>query len=296
MRPMPHAHRLGALQNPIDVAGPAPIALSLVDAVGCEQAGLDIMAINGDGRQPRGERELRDLRTLRKEQPVHRHDGGLHPSAKVTTAELTRDRMKAALPKLRDALQQASAREYEISWRRHYEATEGELDTLAAELAEVYPDCVERLVSILGRIPALNARVAHINHHAPRGVGDRLQYVEQAARGVDGFAPSGWPHGLFSLMSDLKLPRWKFDDDGDRYQYAWPPPQPSLAAQMASAQMPRSIAGPDWHSLIDERDRQRREESERLSAFYEKQEREAEKRREAELREAREAHRREYGY
>src|SRR5215471_1588802 len=32
--------RLGALQNPVDVAGPTPIALSLVDAVGCEQAGL----------------------------------------------------------------------------------------------------------------------------------------------------------------------------------------------------------------------------------------------------------------
>jgi hypothetical protein len=65
---------------------------------------------------------------------------------------------------------------------------------------------------------------------------------------------------------------------------------------MASAPVPRGIAGPDWHSLIDERDRQRREESESLSAFYEKREREGEKRRETELREARGAHRREYGY
>jgi hypothetical protein len=48
--------------------------------------------------------------------------------------------------------------------------------------------------------------------------------------------------------------------------------------------------------LIDERDRSRRQESERLSAFYEKREREAEKRREAEFLEASEAHRREYGY
>jgi hypothetical protein len=145
-------------------------------------------------------------------------------------------------------------------------------------------------------VPGLNARIERVNHSAPVGVRDRLQYVEQAARGVDGFAPSGWPHGLLSLMADLKLPKWVFDDRGDRYQYAWPPPQPSLAAQMASAPVPRGIAGPDWHSLIDERDRQRREESESLSAFYDKREREAEKRREAELREAREAHRREYGY
>src|SRR5262249_57883841 len=70
--------RLGALQNPVDVAGPTPIALSLVDAVGCEQASLDILAVAGDGRQSRREREPRHLHTLRKEQTIHRHDDGLH--------------------------------------------------------------------------------------------------------------------------------------------------------------------------------------------------------------------------
>src|SRR5215472_4406254 len=70
---------LGALENPVDIAGPTPIALSLVDAVGCKQAGLDISAFGADGRQPRGERELRDLHTLRKEQTVYRHDDGLRP-------------------------------------------------------------------------------------------------------------------------------------------------------------------------------------------------------------------------
>src|SRR5215471_11167597 len=70
---------LGALQNPVDIAGPASVALSLVDAVGCEQAGFDISAFGADGRQPRGERELRDLHTLRKEQTVYRHDDGLRP-------------------------------------------------------------------------------------------------------------------------------------------------------------------------------------------------------------------------
>jgi hypothetical protein len=51
--------------------------------------------------------------------------------------------------------------------------------------------------------------------------------------------------------------------------------------------------GPDWHAAID---RRRREESERLSAYYEERERELAKRREAELREAREAHRRQHGW
>jgi hypothetical protein len=38
--------------------------------------------------------------------------------------------------------------------------------------------------------------------------------------------------------------------------------------------------GADWHAALDERDCRRREESERLSAFYEARERDAEKRRE----------------
>ena len=53
---------------------------------------------------------------------------------------------------------------------------------------------------------------------------------------------------------------------------------------------------PGQRMQVTNRAAERREESERLSAFYEKREREAEKRREAELREAREAHRREHGY
>jgi len=163
---------------------------------------------------------------------------------------------------------------------------------LASELAETYPECVRRLVGILTRIPALDAQVAHVNGHAPPGVRARLQKVEQTARGVDGFGPNG----LLSLMSDMMLPKFRFEG-GDRYQFFWPPPQPSLIAQMVQAgglAVPQGgVFGPDWHDALDERDRRRREESERLSEFYEKREREAEERREAELREA---HRREYGY
>jgi len=209
--------------------------------------------------------------------------------AEVATSELRRDRMRAALPRLHEAHRQARAREHEIAWLEDYRAIEIERDALVADLAKEYPDCVRRLLDILGKVPGVNARIDRVNFSAPGGVSDRLEHVEQAARGEIG------PNGLLSLMTDLRLPKWVFEN-GDRYQLAWPPPQPSLAAQMASLPVPRGIAGPDWHLLIDERDRQRREESGSLSAFYEKREREAEKRREVELREAREAHRREYGY
>jgi hypothetical protein len=117
----------------------------------------------------------------------------------------------------------------------------------------------------------------------------------KTSRGVECFGVSGaWdPHGLLALAADLKLP--KFEADGDRYQFSWPPPQPSLAAQMAGMLVPGG-PGPDWQAAVEERDRRRREESARLSAYYEEREREAEKHREAELREAREAHRRQHGW
>ena len=83
--------------------------------------------------------------------------------AKVAAAELTRDRLNAALPKLREANRRAWERENEAVWRADFELLEGELDVLAAELAEVYPDCVRRLVDILGKVPGLNARIAHLN-------------------------------------------------------------------------------------------------------------------------------------
>jgi hypothetical protein len=43
--------------------------------------------------------------------------------------------------------------------------------------------------------------------------------------------------------------------------------------------------GPDWQKTIEERGRLRREEAARLDAYHQQQERQAEKRRETELRE-----------
>jgi hypothetical protein len=209
--------------------------------------------------------------------------------AEVATAELRRDRLNAALPKLREAHQQAGERDYALAWWADFEATQGELNALAAELAKVYPDCVQRLVGILERIPAMNARVDRVNLRAPGGVGDRLESVEQLARGVSGFGPNG----LLSLTTELKLPKFTFGDDGDRYQYAWPPPQPSLAAQMAGliAAPQGGVYGPDWHEKIKERDRQIVAEAERAAAESEARQREREKREKAEIEALRESER-----
>jgi hypothetical protein len=211
--------------------------------------------------------------------------------AAVVAAELRRDRLNAALPKLREANRRAWAREYEISWRESFEALEGELDVLAAELAEVYPDCVRRLVDILGKVPGLNASISHLNSHAPPGVKDRLQNVEQTARGVDGFGVNG----LLSLMTELKLPKFVFED-GDRYQYAWPPPPPSMVQQLAAAGgfgMRVAHVG-DWQEEIKARNRQTVAEVEAAAAKADEAAREREEKEKAEIAAAKERDRQFY--
>jgi hypothetical protein len=112
-----------------------------------------------------------------------------------------------------------------------------------------------------------------------------LRGVELTARGIERLLQPD-----IEIHKELRLPTFK--RGANEPLLAWPPQQPSLAAQMASMPVPGG-PGPDWHAAIEER---RREESARLSAYYEEREREAEKRREAELREAREAHRRQHGW
>ena len=162
---------------------------------------------------------------------------------------------------------QLQAKEYETRWYAELEEVEAKRDALVEEL-RVYPAMVAKLVDILSRIPAIDAEVSRINGSAPSGVKDRLLKVEQQARGVEGFGVSGaWdPHGLLSLAADLKLP--KFEEDANRYQYSWPPPQPILRAadgvrddERRSTIVQLRGPAPNGGRTIEERDRRALEEN-----------------------------------
>jgi hypothetical protein len=198
--------------------------------------------------------------------------------ASLATAELTRDRLRAALPRLQQRLNQAREREYTAAWREDFERVEAKRDALAAEYAQSYPQMVERLVDLLHRVEACDREVSHVNQMAPSGARAHLCGVELTARGIERLLQPD-----IEIAKELRLPNFK--RAANQPLLAWPPPQPSLAAQMRVPTGP----GPDWRAATEERDRRRREESERLSAYYEERERELAKRREAELREAREA-------
>jgi hypothetical protein len=204
--------------------------------------------------------------------------------AAMEDARFAADRLRTLLPRLQVRHSELRKAEDLAAWRKDFEEVKAKRDTMAEEFRQRYPQLVDELVDLMQRMAHVDEEVSRVN-----GNGGTLHKVEREVRG-ELFQPD------IPLTGEdgLRLPL--LHRKSGQPLYAWPPPQPSLAAQMVAGMRFPSGPGADWHASLDERDRQRREESERLSAFYEKREREAEKRREAELREAREAHRREYGY
>jgi hypothetical protein len=210
-------------------------------------------------------------------------DPALSPDPKAAReamedAEFTRDRLKTLLPRLQARYGEVCAAEYEVAWREDFERVEKLRDEMAAELRKTYLAAVAALVDLLGRrISAVDAQVSHVNRHAPPGVNGRLRTVEREARNADGFAPSGIT-GLLSLAADLKLPKFEFEADGDRYQFSWPPPQPNLALQMIATMPPdpflvhEAAAG----TYIEARDRRILEDNRRQIAEAEQRQREFE--------------------
>jgi hypothetical protein len=213
-------------------------------------------------------------------------DPALSPDPKAAReamqdAEFSRDRLKTLLPRLQARHKQLQANKYEARWYAELEEVEAKRDALVEEL-RVYPAMVAKLVNILTRIPAIDAEVSRINGSAPPGVSERLRTVEREARNADGFAPSRSFSftGLLSLAADLKLPKFEFEEDGNRYQYLWPPPQPTLAETIV---FPASWFIPvDPQGEAEERERRAREDNDRMKEFYQKQQGEREKREAAE--------------
>jgi hypothetical protein len=78
-------------------------------------------------------------------------------------------------------------------------------------------------------------------------------------------------------MTDLTLP-----DFGEPTKLAWPPPTPSLAAQVATSMVHRPNPGANWWQEREERARAVREEHERAIEHYASMARQREEREAAE--------------
>ena len=177
---------------------------------------------------------------------------------------------------MQEQLKQAREREYAECWLNDYAAVKARRDAVALQLRERYPAIVEELVTLMTSIAATDKEVDRINVAAPYGDYSRLRGVELTARGLDRLMQPD-----VSIPQELRLPTFHRDNGP---VLAWPPRVPSLAETYVVP--PAFLVPVDVEQERLEADRRRHEENARLDAFYEKREREAAQRREAELREA----------
>jgi hypothetical protein len=121
-------------------------------------------------------------------------------SVAIMTAELTRDRLQAALPRLQHRLTKVEAQERYDRWLVDYEAVKAKRDAAAAGLHVLYAPFVVKLTDLLEQIEAIDADVKRVNDaksvdaDAANGDGRNLRPVEAEARGrLEGAHPSGTP-------------------------------------------------------------------------------------------------------
>jgi hypothetical protein len=189
--------------------------------------------------------------------------------------------------------QQVAAQEHYDRWAIEFDQLVPRYNGAVANLESVYEEYEEKIVAALVEAQAVDAEVRRLAnakpYHLPQTNNDGrdLPKVELAARGLAGVAPG------CSLMTDLKLPKFNSVNE-----LAWPPPQPSIAVEVAMqvATMTRH-PGANWWKEIEERNRATAAEgrrhmaqqaAEREQRFKEQQEREraADEQRRVELRRA----------
>ena len=202
--------------------------------------------------------------------------------ASLATAELTRDRLRAALPRLQRQLKQAREREYAECWLNDYAAVKARRDAVAQQLRERYPQLVEELVPLMASIAATDKEVERINVAAPYGDYPRLRGVELTARGLDHLLQPD-----ISIVQELRLPC--FDRAPGMPLMAYPLPQPNFAVEFVNLIPPDTFDWRNWHAEFEKRDRSALEENRRQIAEAEAQLRAHEEREAVEVRKANEA-------
>jgi len=149
----------------------------------------------------------------------------------MKTAEFRRDRLRTALPRLRERHEAVAAAEYAAHWESECDKVEAERNALARQFAEVYPNIVAQLVDLFDRMAVVDKEVGRVNGSAPNGIHRRLLGVELAARGLDRFTTTDKP----SIQQNLQLPDFK-----QSAKMVWPRRTIPFAALMGMTAAERS--------------------------------------------------------
>jgi hypothetical protein len=196
---------------------------------------------------------------------------------RVVEAELRRDRLRGAMPKLRDKLADAIASEARERWSADYRRVRQKRDE-AVTLFKTYSEHAEAIARVFALAEQVDREVSRINGSAPDGIHDRLRSVELEARNLERFA-----RDQPEIAKTLQLP-----DFVGSNRMLWPRTSAgSLAAEFAQSMIAPDHPGPRWgdDDTRQERRREFEKETQRLGEFYQEQTAAQEERENAEERE-----------
>lgn len=143
------------------------------------------------------------------------------PATEVTKArkamddcEFASQRMSNATARLNELLATIKQGETETARQHEFDAAVAERDQLAAEMAEEWPELELKIVDLLTRVAASNARLSHANNGA----------IVRSAEAIARNAPADFdtnPASLLRLVECVRLPAF-VGGDPQNFGYAWP--------------------------------------------------------------------------
>jgi hypothetical protein len=180
--------------------------------------------------------------------------------AAVATAELARDRLRAALPRLETRYRETVEAEALAAWRAEADELEPRGVALLDGFAEFYPEMAKRIANHLDDMRAFDKQVDDLNRRRPNGV-------------------HALSHSTPALAKELRIP-----SPYKTSELWWPPPAPNLALQYLATMPPDPfiISEAAKGTYIDARNRRVLEDNRRQIAEAEQRQREFEKKKAAE--------------
>jgi hypothetical protein len=177
--------------------------------------------------------------------------------AALAAAELSRDRLQAVLPRLRQRLSEALGAEHHQRWYSDYLRVEKLRDQAADKFSRQCPELLANLVGLMREADAVDQECMRVNSTAP-GNERRLLGVELHARNMTEYS-STQP----SISQTVRLPDYQHSG-----QMAWPVPQPDFAATFAQSMvMPRDARySADWWKVAEQDRLERQQLAERRAA------------------------------
>ena len=177
--------------------------------------------------------------------------------AEVAAAELTRDRLRAALPRLRTRYTEIRHQEDVAKWKAEAGEFEVRGEAMLNEFAEFYPEMAKRIADQLDQMGAFDKQVDDLNRRRPNG-------VPALSRSTP------------ALAKDLRIP-----SPYTTGELWWPPPEPNLALQYLASMPPDPFVGHEAAAgtYIEARNRRILEDNRRQIAEAERSQREFEKQR-----------------